>query len=116
MGITCPQLIWNPNLNGIGAANNPSEPILPNWTTSRPDEAENGWQVANIDATVVAEQPKLIDFIDGMRQQLSQTLGIDFNRVSVKAKTSARLGFVGQGEGIAAYAVAILEGRKDESI
>ena len=71
--------------------------------------AENGWQVNNIDATVVAERPRLRDFIDRMRQQLSQTLGININQVSVKASTSDQLGFVGRGEGIATYAVATLE-------
>jgi len=76
----------------------------------------NGWQINNIDATVVAEQPRLRDFIDRMRQKLSQTLGIDMSQVSVKASTSEGLGFIGQGEGIATYAVAMLEGSKDESI
>jgi 2-C-methyl-D-erythritol 2,4-cyclodiphosphate synthase len=71
--------------------------------------ARNGWQANNIDATVVAEKPRLRDFIDQMRQQLSQTLGISISRVSVKASTSDQLGFVGRGEGIATYAVATLE-------
>jgi len=71
--------------------------------------AENGWQVNNVDATVVAERPRLRDFIDQMRGQLSQTLGININQVSVKAHTSDQLGFVGRGEGMAAYAVATLE-------
>ena len=82
----------------------------------RNELAKNGWQVNNIDATIVAEQPKLKDFIDGMRQQLSQTLGINISQVSVKASTSAGLGFVGRGEGMAAYAVAMIEGSKDEGI
>jgi len=69
---------------------------------------ENSWQIVNVDATIVAEQPKLRDFIDRMRQQLSQTLGIALNRVGVKASTSAQLGFVGRGEGIAAYAIALI--------
>jgi 2-C-methyl-D-erythritol 2,4-cyclodiphosphate synthase len=73
--------------------------------------AENGWQVNNVDATIVAERPKLRDFIDRMRQQLCQTLGINTSRVSVKASTSDQLGFAGRGEGIAAYAVATLEGK-----
>ncbi len=77
---------------------------------------KHGWQVANIDATIVAEQPKLGDFIPGMRQQVSQTLGIALSQVSVKASTSAQLGFVGRGEGIAAYAIALIEGSKDEGI
>jgi len=72
--------------------------------------AENGWRIGNIDATIVAEQPKLRDFIDGMRQQISRTLGIDSGQVSIKASTSARLGFIGHGEGIAAWAVALVEG------
>jgi len=72
--------------------------------------AEKGWQVANVDATIVAEQPKLRDFIDQMQQQLSQTLGIAPGQVSVKASTSNSLGFVGRGEGIAAWAVAMIEG------
>jgi 2-C-methyl-D-erythritol 2,4-cyclodiphosphate synthase len=75
----------------------------------RDELAKNGWQVDNIDATIVAEQPRLRDFIDSMRQKLSQTLGIAPGQVSVKASTSAQLGLVGRGEGIAAYAVALIE-------
>jgi len=71
---------------------------------------ENGWQVENVDATIVAEQPRLSDFIDRMRKQLSQTLGIALGQVSVKASTSARLGSVGRGEGVAAFAVALIKG------
>ena len=71
--------------------------------------ARNGWQVANIDATIIAEQPKMIDFINLMRQQLSRTLGIDVSRVSVKASTTEGLGVVGRGEGIAASAVTLVE-------
>ena len=72
--------------------------------------AENGWQVDNIDATIVAEQPKLGDFVSKMRQQLRQTLGIALSQVSVKASTSNQLGFAGRGEGIAAYAIALIQG------
>ena len=72
--------------------------------------AENGWLIDNVDATVVAEQPKLRDLIDRMRQQLSQTLGIQISQVSVKASTSNQLGFAGRGEGIAAHAVALIRG------
>ena len=70
---------------------------------------ENGWQVGNIDATIVAEKPKLRDFIDRMRRQLSLTLEIAVGQVSVKASTSNQMGFVGRGEGMAAWAVALLE-------
>jgi len=75
----------------------------------RDELAEQGWRVNNVDATIVAEQPKLRDFIDGMRHQLSQTLGIALSQVSVKASTSNGLGFVGREEGMVAYAVALLE-------
>ena len=71
---------------------------------------ENGWQVSNIDATIVAEQPKLGGFINQMRQQLSQTLSINIGQVSIKASTSAQLGSIGRGEGIATYVVALIEG------
>jgi len=77
---------------------------------------ENGWQIVDVDATIVAEKPKLGDFIDRMRQQVSQTLGIALSQVSLKASTSAQLGFIGRGEGMAAYAVAMVQGSKDEGI
>ncbi len=70
---------------------------------------EHGWKVINIDATIVAEKPRLRDFIDSIRQKLSQTLSIAPEQVGVKASTSDRLGSLGRGEGIAAYAVALLE-------
>lgn len=69
---------------------------------------EEGYRVGNIDATVVAEQPKLADFIPAMRKQLSQTLGIAATSVSVKASTSERLGIAGRGEGMIAWAVATI--------
>jgi len=77
----------------------------------RNELTENGWQVNNVDATIVAEKPKLRDFIDQMRQQVSQTLDINISQVSVKASTSDQLGSIGRGEGIAVYAIAILETR-----
>ncbi|MFC2007198.1 2-C-methyl-D-erythritol 2,4-cyclodiphosphate synthase [Chloroflexota bacterium] len=76
----------------------------------------NGWRVVNIDATVLAERPRLREFIDPMRQQLSRTLGVDISQVSVKASTSNRTGFAGREEGIAAYAIALIEGGRDEGI
>jgi 2-C-methyl-D-erythritol 2,4-cyclodiphosphate synthase len=78
--------------------------------------AENGFKIVNVDATIVAEKPKLRDFIDRIRQQLSDTLGVAPSQVSVKASTANGLGFVGRGEGIAVYAIAMVEGSKDESI
>ncbi len=78
--------------------------------------ASNGWRVVNIDTTILAESPKMKDFIPPMRRKLSQTLKIDISQVSVKASTANGLGFIGRGEGIAAYAAAIIEGGKDEDI
>ena len=69
---------------------------------------EKGYRVGNIDATVVAEQPKLADFIPGMRERLSRILGIAATSVSVKASTSERLGIAGRGEGMIAWAVATI--------
>ncbi len=68
-----------------------------------------GWRVGNIDATVVAQRPKLAPYVSDMRQRISEALDIDVGRVSVKATTSEGLGFAGREEGIAAYAVAALE-------
>ena len=82
-------------------------------TRVRDELAENGWQVGNVDATIVAEQPKLRDFIDRMREQLSQTLDIAISQVSIKASTSNGLGFTGRGEGIAAWVVAVIVGKGD---
>ncbi len=76
--------------------------------------ADKGWRIVNIDATVVTEKPRLSEYIETIRHSLSRTLDISQDKVSVKAKTSAGLGFIGRGEGIAAYAVAMLEGSKDE--
>ena len=78
--------------------------------------AENGWQVVNIDATVLVEKPRLRDYIDPIRQMLSQALGISVDRVSVKASTANGLGFIGRGEGIATHTIALIESRKDEDI
>jgi 2-C-methyl-D-erythritol 2,4-cyclodiphosphate synthase len=70
-----------------------------------------GWAVANVDATVVAEQPRLGPHIAAMRARLAEAMGLALDAVSVKAKTTDRLGFTGRGEGIACYAVALIERR-----
>ena len=69
---------------------------------------KNSWQVGNIDATIVAEQPKLKDYIDNMRQKLAQALDINAELVSIKASTSEQLGFAGREEGMVAWAVATI--------
>jgi 2-C-methyl-D-erythritol 2,4-cyclodiphosphate synthase len=71
--------------------------------------AENGYRVLNIDATIMAEQPRLHDYIDEIRQKLGETLGIETDQVSVKASTTNTLGSIGRSEGIAALAAAMIE-------
>lgn len=69
---------------------------------------DNGITVGNIDATVIAQQPKLSGFIDDMRIGIAESLRIPPGKVTVKATTTEGLGFAGKGEGIAAYAVALI--------
>lgn len=70
---------------------------------------EHGWQVGNVDATVVAQTPKLAPYIPEMRRRLAEAMGLDVDCVSVKATTEERMGFTGSGEGMAAHAVALIE-------
>jgi len=67
------------------------------------------FRIGNIDVTIVAEKPVLRDYIDLMREKVSKTMGIDEDRVSIKASTQNGLGFIGAGKGIAAHAVALIE-------
>ncbi len=69
---------------------------------------EQGYTIGNIDATVVAQRPKLAPYIIQMRQNIADTLGIDICQVSVKATTTEHLGFEGREEGISAQCVALL--------
>ena len=71
--------------------------------------AQDGFGIANIDATIVAEQPKLRDFIDEMRRNISRGLAVDVSQVSIKATTAEGIGFVGRQEGMAAWAVALIQ-------
>ncbi len=70
---------------------------------------EKGYTVGNVDITVCLEKPKLKEHIDEMRQCIAGVIGVDEEDVSVKATTTERLGFTGREEGIAAYAVALIE-------
>lgn len=70
---------------------------------------ENGLRVGNVDATILAQRPKLAPYIPQMRANLAARLGVDTSRVNVKATTEEGLGFTGMGEGMAAHAVALLE-------
>ena len=71
--------------------------------------SENGWRVGNVDCTVIAQRPKLAPYIPQMRRNLADAMGVDLNCVSVKATTEEGLGFSGEGLGIAAHAVALIE-------
>lgn len=67
-----------------------------------------GYTVGNIDATVVAQRPKLSPYIDGMRGNIASVFGIGTDRVNIKATTEEKLGFTGSGEGISAHAVCLI--------
>jgi 2-C-methyl-D-erythritol 2,4-cyclodiphosphate synthase len=70
--------------------------------------SEKGWRVENVDSTIVAQAPRLAPHTPQMRARLAHTLGVDMDRISVKATTTDRLGPWGRGEGIAAHAVCLL--------
>ncbi len=70
---------------------------------------EKGFHLINVDATIVAQKPKLLDFIPRMVSEIAQILKIDTARINVKATTTEGLGFTGRGEGIAAYAISLVE-------
>ena len=70
---------------------------------------EKGYRVGNVDATIVAQKPKLMPFIPQMNENIARVLGVDPDQVNVKATTEEKLGFTGSEEGISAYAVAGIE-------
>ena len=69
----------------------------------------DGWTICNVDVTIALQAPKVAPYIDEMRETLSEVMGISPARVSVKATTTERLGFVGRGEGCEVWAVTILQ-------
>jgi len=68
-----------------------------------------GYNIGNIDATVIAQKPKLASYIEPMRVRLAEVLTIDVTSINIKATTTEKLGFTGRGEGIAAQAIVLLE-------
>lgn len=72
---------------------------------------ESEWEIVNVDATIVAQKPKLAPYIAEMRRRIADAMGVEADRVSVKATTEEHLGFTGRGEGISSMAVAMLEHR-----
>lgn len=74
--------------------------------------SENGYRIINVDSTVIAQRPKLSPHIDKMRQNIAKALRIDITQISVKATTEEKLGFTGNGEGMAAQSIAMIEKTK----
>ena len=70
---------------------------------------EKGYSVGNVDATIVAQKPKLAPYIDEMQKNIANVLNVSVDNVNVKATTEEKLGFTGSEEGISAYAVALIE-------
>lgn len=70
--------------------------------------AEDEWQVGNLDTTILIERPKMMPFHDEMVRSLAELLNVSTDQVAVKAKTNEKMGFVGAGEGVAAYAVCTI--------
>ena len=71
--------------------------------------AEKNYRIVNVDATIVAQAPKLSPYREAMRENLAKVMEVDVEQVSVKATTEEHLGFTGKGEGIAAHAVCLIE-------
>ena len=72
---------------------------------------EEGYKVGNVDATVIAQKPKLASYIPRMRENIRKVLEVEENQVNIKATTEEHLGFTGEGLGISAQAVCLLEER-----
>ncbi|WP_139903581.1 2-C-methyl-D-erythritol 2,4-cyclodiphosphate synthase [Clostridium thermarum] len=70
---------------------------------------DKGYSVVNIDATIIAQKPKMAPHIPSMRQNIAETLGLDIDRISIKATTEEGLGFTGSGEGISAQSICLIE-------
>lgn len=71
--------------------------------------AEHGWSIGNIDATIVAQRPKLLPYVPQMRENIARVLNITVEQVSLKGKTEEGLGFTGTGEGMAVHTVCLIE-------
>lgn len=76
--------------------------------TTRDKISEKGWKISNLDATVIAQRPRLADYLDEICGRLARALGIEEKRINIKATTTEGMGFTGREEGIAALAVAAL--------
>ena len=87
---------------------------LPSPETAANTSPGTGFEIVNVDITIALQEPKLRPHIDAMRESLAQVMGIDKNRVSVKATTTERLGFVGRGEGCEVWATVLLAANNEK--
>ena len=71
--------------------------------------SEAGWSIGNIDTTIVIQAPKINPYVSSMQQKLSEVMSVPVEDVSIKAKTSEGIGFIGRGEGVSAYAVVLIK-------
>ncbi len=71
--------------------------------------AENGYRIVNVDATLIAQRPKIAPFIEQMRANLASALDVEVGQINIKATTEEHLGFTGEGLGMAAHAVCLIE-------
>ena len=72
-------------------------------------DALKGWQVGNLDVVIIAQQPKILPMVPAMRKCLSELLNCSVDRISIKGKTTEKLGFTGRGEGVAAHAAVLMQ-------
>jgi 2-C-methyl-D-erythritol 2,4-cyclodiphosphate synthase len=73
---------------------------------------ENGYRIVNVDATLIAQRPKIAPFMEQMRANLASALGVEVGQINIKATTEEHLGFTGEGLGMAAHAVCLIEAVK----
>jgi len=75
---------------------------------------ENHWRIGNVDVMILAEEPKLKEYMEAMTRNIASALGLSPSDISIKAGTNEKMGFVGRGEGIAVEAIALLESVQDD--
>lgn len=78
------------------------------WTVMQSPQLA-GWKVGNLDLVIIAQRPKILPYVPAMRESMAVLLGVGVDRVSVKGKTTEKLGFIGRSEGIAAEAVVLMQ-------
>jgi 2-C-methyl-D-erythritol 2,4-cyclodiphosphate synthase len=110
----CDALLGAANMRDIGfhfpdtdgSFKNIDSKILLQRTASLIGDA--GWKIGNMDCTLVMERPKIMPFVDQMKQAIADSAGISVDAISIKATTNERMGFIGREEGLVAHAVALI--------